>query len=95
VAKGVRVKLISRGLRELLLDDGVAGDLRTRSDRVLAAAAGSAPEVTGAYKRSLEVRVVRHGDRNVGQVHATVPHAHLVELRTNTLARSLDAGLGR
>jgi hypothetical protein len=89
----VRVDLRSAGMRDLLRDPGVVGDLRDRADRVLASATGSAPVDSGAYKDSLEVRVVEHNGRPVAQVHATAPHAMVVESRTHTLARALDAGL--
>jgi hypothetical protein len=89
----VRVKLISRGMNDLLRDPGVADDLRTRADRVLAAAEAGAPVHSGDYKDSLEVRMVEHDNRPVAQVHAAAPYAHIVEARTDNLARSLDAGL--
>jgi hypothetical protein len=81
-------------MARLLRDPGVAGDIRSRADRVLGAAEGAAPVESGAYKESLESRMVEHDGRPVGQVHATVSYAHLVESRTNNLARALDAGLG-
>jgi hypothetical protein len=93
MARRVRVRLVRSGMRDLLHDPGVVEDLRTRADRVLGAAESTAPRDTGAYRESLEVRVVDHGDRTVSQVHATVAYAQLVESRTHNLARALDAGL--
>jgi hypothetical protein len=89
-----RVTLNRRGMRDLLVDPGVSADLMRRAERVAAAARGSAPTDSGDYKNSIIPRVVEHGDRSVGQVHATVDYALVVESRTGNLARALDAGLG-
>lgn len=86
------------GMVEILLSPGVAADL----DRRCQAVAGAA-ESDGSWDQHVSgdpgtetipyrVRVVRHGDRNVGQVIAAHPAALAVEAKHRVLGRNIDAG---
>ena len=86
----MRVKLISRGMRGLLNDDGVARDLAARAERVASAARATAPVKTGAYRASITVTADRT-DRAVARVGAGVPYALAIEAGTGNLARSIGA----
>lgn len=85
-----RVKLISRGVDEVLNSSGTMSILRGKAESVLAAAQSSAPIDTGAYADSLQV-VEDHTDRAVARVATTVSYGLIVESNTGNLARALDA----
>jgi len=86
----VKVKLNSRGMRELLTSSDVRRMLAGRADRVLSAARASAPVKTGAYRAGL-TSAPGTTDRAVHRVGSTARHAPVVEARTGNLARALDA----
>lgn len=88
-----RVKLNHAGMRGILNSAEARADLTRRAQRVLAAARGSAPVVTGRYRDSLQI-IQSTTDRAVVRVAATAPHAHLVERRHGVLARAMDAAAG-
>lgn len=88
-----RVKLDSRGVREILTSAGVRADLRSRGERVASAARASAPVKTGNYRDRIDVWDATT-DRAVVRVGSRAPHAHLVEARTGTMARALNAAGG-
>lgn len=88
-----KVRLISRGMKSLLNDDGVTRDLRRRADRVAAQARSTAPVDTGAYRDSITVEVAET-DRTVVRVVAKDRKSHVIEARTGNLARALDAAGG-
>lgn len=92
MARG-RVRLISKGMAQLLNDDGVRDYLRDRADQVLAAARASAPVRTGAYRDSLTVWDDTT-DRAVVRVGSTAGHAAVVEAKTGNLSRAIDAAAG-
>lgn len=89
-----KVKLISRGMNDLLHDSGVTGDLEQRMNRVLQQAQGAAPVASGAYRDSLRVETVSHPSRTVVRVISDVKHAMTVEAAHGTLARALDSAGG-
>lgn len=85
-----RVRLISRGMSQLLKDDGVGAFVAHVAERVADNARASAPVKTGRYRDS--IRVVRGTtDRAVARVVASAPHAMLVESRTGNLARAMES----
>lgn len=85
-----RVKLNSKGVREVLNSKGTRAMLTAKAEPVLAAAEASARVVTGAYRDSLEIRQDTT-DRAAVRVVATVSYALAVEANTGNLARALDA----
>lgn len=91
MAKGIRVKLNSGGMSDLLKSDEVRDALTARAERVLSAAQASAPVKTGNYRDGLRI-IQDTTDRAVVRVAGTAPHSHLVEAQSGTLARALDAG---
>lgn len=88
-----KVRLLSRGMDDLLDDPGVTKELRRRADRVAAAARASAPVDTGTYRDSITVEVAET-DRTVVRVVAKDPKSHVIEARTGNLSRALDAAGG-
>ncbi len=88
-----KVRLISRGMRDLLHDKGVAADLDRRAERVADAARRSALVETGAYRDSIHVES-DVTDRVVARVVTDAPHGPLIESRTGNLSRALDAARG-
>ena len=78
------------GVGDLLDSSDMFAMLRSRAEAVLAAARASAPVETGAYRDSLHL-VEDTTDRAVVHIAADVPYAMIVESRTGTLARALDA----
>ena len=93
MADNVRVRLISKGMQELLNDEGVRAELEHRASRVLSAAITAAPSRTGDYKASLHII---HGttDRAAVAVGSDDPGALAIEARTGNLARALGAAGG-
>lgn len=90
----MRVKLNSRGIREVLTSPEVAAELQARAERVAQAARTSAPRSSGEYANGIEVVMDQHADRVVAHVVAKAPHSLLVEANTGNLARALDAAGG-
>ena len=88
-----KVRLISPGMRSLLLDKGVADHLEELGSNVAAAARASAPVATGAYRDSITV-VRGRTDRATAHIITTVPYGPLIESKTGNLARALDAAGG-
>lgn len=87
-----RVKLDSRGVRDVF-DQWATNDGARRIERAANAARSAAPVATGAYQASIRVERVQT-DRPVWRVVASAPHALVVEARTGTLARALNAAGG-
>jgi hypothetical protein len=88
------VKLNHETVQEYLDGEhGISDMLDQRINRVLSDAQMHAPVKTGAYRDSLKVETV-HTDRMVKRVSSDVDYALIVEARTGTLARSLDAAAG-
>ena len=85
-----RVRLISRGMGQMLGSGEVRALLTAKADAVAARAREGAPVDTGAYRASIEV-VQDSTDRAVVRVVAGVPYALVVEADTGNLARALDA----
>jgi hypothetical protein len=88
-----RVTLNGRGMKELLHSSEVRDDLTRRATPVLAVAQASAPVESGAYRDSLRIEQATT-DRAVVRVIADVDHGLVVEAKTGTLARALDAAGG-
>lgn len=88
-----RIVLDRGGIRALLNDGGVRAEVARRADAVAAAARAIAPVDTGAYQQSI-TRVSVTTDRAVERVAATVRYARVVEAKTGTLARALNAAGG-
>ena len=85
-----RVKLRSAGMREILNGPAMERDMLRRAERAADAARSSAPVESGQYRDSIRA-TVEHTDRAVGRVYADAPHALVVEAKTRTLGRSIDA----
>ena len=88
-----RVRLISRGMKSLLKDPGVARDLMERAERVADRARSTAPVDTGAYRDGISARA-DVTDRVVARVVATDRKSMALESRTGNLARALDSAGG-
>lgn len=88
----VKVKLISRGMADLLTSAGVAADGKRRGDRVASAMRAGPPRDTGEYADNIVVTQEVHGDRVVTKIGSTAKHAPVVEANTGNAARALDAG---
>lgn len=88
-----RVELSSAGVRALLTDPGVRAELARHAAAVESAAKSAAPVDTGEYRNSIHRESVTT-DRAVERVVASAPHARVVEARTGTLARALNAAGG-
>lgn len=86
-----RVRLNSRGVKEILNAVATRTDLTLRANRVLSQAQSLAPVASGEYRDSLEV-VQDTTDRAVVRVTARATHGFVVEARLGVLAKSLDAG---
>lgn len=82
-----RVRL-TRGMRDLLKDDGVRDYLTALAQQVLDAAESAAPVATGDYRDSLQI-IQATTDRAAVAVGATVPYAMAVEARHGVLSRAL------
>ncbi len=89
---GVKIKLNSAGMRDLLNGNEVESFLEGRGEAVLRAAQSSAPVASGEYRDSLRMWTEQHATRVVVRVGSDVPHAYVVEANHGTLARALDAG---
>lgn len=87
----LRVKMNPRGVRELLKDRGVVGELETVAGPVLASAVSSAPVDTGAYARSLAVAVVETSTHTEVRIGSDLRYAPFVQAATGNLSRALDA----
>jgi hypothetical protein len=85
-----KVKLNSRGMKDLLTSRETRAMLTERAEQVLAEAVSSAPVVTGNYRDGLKI-VQDTTDRAIVRVVGTAPHSHLVEAESGNLARALDA----
>lgn len=60
------------------------------AEKVLAAAQGIAPVLTGAYRDSIHIESVTT-DRAVERVVSDVPYAMVIEARDRVLTRAIDA----
>jgi len=90
-----KVVLDLAGIRELKRDPGVASFMKSKGERILAAAQTSAPVDTGDYKAGLKLEVDMHTVSGaVVHIIGTDPKSALVESRTGNLARSLNAAGG-
>lgn len=81
------------GMADLLRSDGVLEEMERRAEDVLGAADDFAPDVTGRYRRSLEVESYV-ANRATARVVADVPYALSVEFDHRPLGRALDAAGG-
>lgn len=88
-----KVRLNSRGMKDLLRAPGVARDLERRAEQVATAARSSAPVDTGEYRDSIAV-ASETTDRAVARVVARDRKGHAIESRTGNLARALDSAGG-
>lgn len=86
----VRIKLNSRGMRDLLNSGSVGAYLEGKIQRGLAAAKANAPVKTGEYRNALHVELA-HTDRVVARIVGGTDHDMIVEADTGNLARALDA----
>lgn len=89
----VKVKLNSGGMKSLLNDSGVAGELQRRGQGVLNTARATAPFATGEYRNSLFI-IPATTDRAVCRIGTRAPHGMIVEFRTGNLAKALDSAGG-
>lgn len=88
-----KVKLISRGMRDLLNSAGIRADMLRRAESAADAARGSAPVESGEYRDGIRAESATT-DRAVGRVVASAPHSLAVEFGTQNLGRSVDAAGG-
>lgn len=87
---GTRVKLIDRGMAEVLKSAGVRADLTSRMERALSEAKANAPVASGDYRDGLHI-VQATTDRAVVRIAGSTDHDFIVEAETGNLARALDA----
>lgn len=87
---GTKVKLIDRGMAEVLKSGGVRADLTVRMERALAAAKAGAPVASGEYRDGLHI-VQATTDRAVVRLAGSTDHDFIVEADTGNLARALDS----
>lgn len=83
-----RVKLISKGVEELLKGSAARKALEPEVQQALDRAISSAPVASGEYQSSIHVEWDTT-DRLVGRVVASAPHAMVVEANTGNLNRSI------
>lgn len=88
-----KVRLNHSGVADLLKDSGVRAELTRRMERVKQEAVSSAPVASGDYRDSIHIEQDTT-DRAAVRVVAGTDHALVVEARTGTLARALDAAGG-
>lgn len=79
--KSARIKLKSKGVRELLKSQAVQNDLAARADRI-ASAAGDGHET----------QVTTNRDRGVAFVNTATFEARESEAENRSLTRAIDAG---
>lgn len=84
------VRLINRGMSDLVNERGIREHLMPIAERIADAARASAPVATGRYRDSIHVEA-SSTDRSVVRVVADAPHAMLVESRTGNLSRALGS----
>lgn len=89
-----RVRLISRGMVDLLRDPGVEAELERRAEKVATEARATAPVASGAYRDGIKVWSENGSKRSTAHVGSTARHAPIVEAATGNMARSLDAAGG-
>jgi hypothetical protein len=90
----MKMKLDSRGMKQLLMSDAVRAELRRRAQRVADRANSTAPVgETGQLSQSHEV-VDDTTDRAVARVVSDLDYAITVEANTGYLTASLDAAGG-
>lgn len=92
MGKRVKVTLNHTGMAELLSSKAIAADGMARGERVASQARSTAVRVTGNYADHIVVSQEKHGDRIVTKIGSTVEYAPVVEARTGSMARALDAG---
>lgn len=85
-----KVRLNHAWFREFLLSAAAKEVVEPPAERVLAAAQGSAPVVSGEYRDTLHLEEA-HTDRVVMRVATGVPYGMQVEATHNTLRNALDA----
>lgn len=86
----VKVRLYSPGVKKLLNDKKLGGQLESLAKKVEAQAKASAPVDTGNYRDSIYVYTT-HTDRVVARVAASADYALEVESKTGNLSKALDA----
>lgn len=85
-----KVILNRSGVRDLLASEGVEAMLQGRAEDAAQRARQAAPVESGAYRDSIEARVVDGRTRRAAaEVAATVPYALAVEASNRTLGSSL------
>jgi hypothetical protein len=90
----VRVKLISRGMRELLQSRDTADEMLRRARNVADQAKANAPVVSGEYRASITAETHEGPTRVTGRAIARADYAQSVEARHRVLGRAIDAGRG-
>jgi hypothetical protein len=86
-------KLNHAGMAQLLKSGEISADMMRRAESAASAARGFAPVESGAYQGSIHAESATT-DRAVGRVVADVDYALVVEAKTRTLGRSVDAAGG-
>lgn len=89
------VKLIPKGMRELLQSGSIRSDLEGRAEAVLAAAKADPHDDTFEYENGL--RIESYVGRNRARVRVVSGDwkGHILESKYGILARALDASGGR
>lgn len=88
-----RLNLSYSGIGEILRGAETRAFLTDKAEAVLAAAKSIAPVESGAYRDSLTI-VQDTTDRAAVRVTSSLDYAMVVEARTGTLSRALDAAGG-
>lgn len=90
----VRVKLITRGVRELLKSPETAEEMLRRARKVADQAKANAPVVSGTYRASIYAETHQGPSRVTGRAGAGVAYSDQIEARHRVLGRAIDAARG-
>lgn len=89
------VKLIPKGMRELLQSPEVVSMLESRMEPVLEAAKADPHDVSGDYENGLFMVTYIGRNRARTRVQSGDPKGHILEAKYGILSRALDAAGGR
>lgn len=93
MAKGIKVKLNSRGMADLLKGADVRRELTKRAESVLSAAQADPHDDSGDYEAGLHIEQAET-DRAVVRVVSGDWKGHILEAKYGILSRALDSAGG-
>ena len=93
MSKGMKIKLNSRGMADLLKGADVRAELTKRAERVLSAAQADPHDDSGDYEAGLHIQQATT-DRAVVRVVSGDWKGHILEAKCGVLARALDSAGG-